>query len=461
MHLSKDINIHKHSRICSKHFIGGKRNGKNDVPQLFPWTKTRKTMVRQPLSMTARKTSYVSIETRRGIIRHDHGYSKPWTPDSPGVAPETLYGSTLLSVLSAHQQSVFLSSHSSANTDQGTLAASLHTPQQFTSIGCQTESPQQSTCSTGSQTDTSRFCIEQIKDDKGLVHFYTGFEDYEILMICFNFLGPSVQHLQYWNSNKTSKDTQETRGAPRTLSSLNEFFLVLCRLRLGLLEQDLAFRFQISQSTVSRILITWINTLFCKFQEVQIWPSRAQVDATMPASFKSAYPTTRAIVDTTEIFIEQPSSPEAQQLTFSSYKSHNTLKGLIGITPSGAISFVSKLYGGNISDRELTIRSGLLDKLECGDSVMADKGFTIADLLIVRGVSLNIPPMKTEDQLTETELVVTRRIASLRIHVERAIKRIKAFKILQSVPNNMAGITDQVFFVCSFLSNFQTPLVST
>ena len=347
------------------------------------------------------------------------------------------------------------------NTDQGTSAASLHAPQQFTSIGSQTESPQQSTCSTGSQTDTSRFCIEQIKDDKGLVHFYTGFEDYEILMICFNFLGPSVQRLQYWNSNKTSKDTQETRGAPRTLSFLNDFFLVLCRLRLGLLEQDLAFRFQISQSTVSRILITWINTLVCKFQEVQIWPSRAQVDATMPASFKSASPTTRVIVDAAEIFIEQPSSPEAQQLTFSSYKSHNTLKGLIGITPSGAISFVSKLYGGNISDRELTIRSGLLDKLECGDSVMADKGFTIADLLIVRGVSLNIPPMKTEDQLTETELVVTRRIASLRIHVERAIKRIKAFKILQAVPNNMAGITDQVFFVCSFLSNFQTPLVST
>ena len=43
-------------------------------------------------------------------------------------------------------------------------------------------------------------------------------------MIYFNFLGPSVQRLQYWNSNKTSKDTQETHGAPRTLSSLNESF---------------------------------------------------------------------------------------------------------------------------------------------------------------------------------------------------------------------------------------------
>ena len=169
----------------------------------------------------------------------------------------------------------------------------------------------------------------------------------------------------------------------------------------------------------------------------------------MPISF-SEYPTTQVIHDATEIFIEQPSSPAAQQLTFSSYKNHNTLKALVGITPSGAISFVSKLYGGDISDCELTIQSGLLDKFEPGDSVMADKGFTIADLLITRGVTLNIPSMKTQDQLTERELVQTRRIACLRIHVERAMKRIKAYKILQVIPNCMAGITDQIFFCMLF-----------
>ena len=142
--------------------------------------------------------------------------------------------------------------------------------------------------------------------------------------------------------------------------------------------------------------------LYSKCKEVNIWPTRAQINSTMPTSF-SEYPTTRVILDATEIFIEQPSSPAAQQLTFSSYKNHNTLKALVGITPSGAISFVSKLFGGNISDRELTIQSGLIDKLEPGDSVMADKGFTIADLLITRGVTLNITPMKTEDQLTDKE----------------------------------------------------------
>ena len=90
---------------------------------------------------------------------------------------------------------------------------------------------------------------------------------------------------------------------------------------------------------------------------------------------------------------------------------------------------------------------------------MADKGFTIADLLAARGVSLNIPPVKTQDQLTDQELLETRRIASVRIHVERAIRRIKSFKILDVIQNCMAGITDQIFVVCTFLTNFHKPLV--
>ena len=131
------------------------------------------------------------------------------------------------------------------------------------------------------------------------------------------------------------------------------------------------------------------------------------------------YPTTRCIIDAKEIFIEMPANPSAQQLTFSNYKNHNTLKALIGITPSGVVSFISDLYGGNISDKKLTLLSGLLDLLEAGDAIMADRGFTIHDILPT-GVTLNAPPrMNDSGQLTESEQTTTRRIASVRIHVER------------------------------------------
>ncbi len=157
-----------------------------------------------------------------------------------------------------------------------------------------------------------------------------------------------------------------------------------------------------SQSTVSRILVTWTNLLYVKFKELNIWPSREQVNKFMPHSFKDSYPSTRCIIDATEIFIQMPTSPDAQQLTYSSYKSNNTLKAIIGITPSDAILFVSQLFGGSTSERELTIRSGLLTLLEPGDSVMADRGFTIADLE-EHGLTLNIPPCKEGPQFNEED----------------------------------------------------------
>ena len=103
----------------------------------------------------------------------------------------------------------------------------------------------------------------------------------------------------------------------------------------------------------------------------------------------------------------------------------------MGISPSGIITYVSSLYAGSISDKELTRCSGILDLLEQGDSVMADRGFDIQDDLTLRGVRLNILPFfKGKSQLTESELVETRRIASIRIHVERAMERIKNFHII-------------------------------
>ena len=108
-----------------------------------------------------------------------------------------------------------------------------------------------------------------------------------------------------------------------------------------------------------------------------------------------------------KLFVVQPALPELQQLTFSSYKNHNTYKGLIGISPSGAVTFISELYAGSISDKELTRRCGLLELLEPGDSVMADKGFNIKDDLELIGVKLNIPPfLQAKQQLDDTELDV-------------------------------------------------------
>ena len=80
---------------------------------------------------------------------------------------------------------------------------------------------------------------------------------------------------------------------------------------------------------------------------------------------------------------------------------------------------------------------------------MADRGFNIQEMLASKGVKVNIPPFMNQDgQFEEGELLETRRIATLRIHVERAMERIKNYHILDFVPITLCvnGLIDMIFF---------------
>ncbi len=103
---------------------------------------------------------------------------------------------------------------------------------------------------------------------------------------------------------------------------------------------------------------------------------------------------------------------------------HNTCKALVCIAASGAVILVSSLFSGCISDVHLTCRSGFLDMLEPGDHIMADRGFTISDEVTARGAQLKMPVfLQSRKQFTPSEVLCSRRIASVRIYVERVIGR--------------------------------------
>ena len=58
--------------------------------------------------------------------------------------------------------------------------------------------------------------------------------------------------------------------------------------------------------------------------------------------------------------------------------------------------------------------------------ILADRGFTIEDLLIARQASLNIPPfLGKRTKFTAQVELKTRRIAKARINVERVIEHVK------------------------------------
>ena len=136
-------------------------------------------------------------------------------------------------------------------------------------------------------------------------------------------------------------------------------------------------------------------------------------------------------------------------------------KGLIGISPSGSVTFFSRLFDGSIS--EIVSRSEFLEPplWNSQDSVMADRGFVIYDELKELGVVLNIPCfLAGRDQLTAAEVKESQSIASVRIHVERAIQRVKKFRVLRNeIPLSFHGSVNQIWTVCCMLCNFMTPLI--
>ena len=109
----------------------------------------------------------------------------------------------------------------------------------------------------------------------------------------------------------------------------------------------------------------------------------------------------------------------------------------------------------------ITEKSGFLQLVEHGDLVMADRGFTIAEELAVRGAFLTIPEFsKAKKQFTMQDVERSRKIARVRIHVERCMERLKNYQILSSVlPISMLPHIDNIQLICAALSNLHPPLV--
>jgi len=145
-------------------------------------------------------------------------------------------------------------------------------------------------------------------------------------------------------------------------------------------------------------------------------------------------------------------------LTYSQYKHRTTHKGLVGIAPNGTVVFASKLYPGSTSDKAVVDDSKICELFNAGESIMVDKVFLITDFL-PPGVSLIRPPFKTTPQFTEQQVILSKQISSARVHVERAIERIKHFKILDFVPSTLVSQSSKVFQVCCALTNLKNPLL--
>ena len=276
----------------------------------------------------------------------------------------------------------------------------------------------------------------QVEANDKMLKLYTGLQNKKTFEWIINKIKDKIAKLQYYQGKRlfTEKNDQTSQkkksGRKASLSPENCLFLTLLRLLVGPPEQDIAFRFGISVALVSRILVTWISFMARELSYLIYCPDREDVQSYYPQCFQR-YNNTIGIIDCTEGILEKPSVTKAQSQTYSTYKSRNTWLKPVCITPAQTMSFICKCYGGCASDRFITEDCHILDKLQYGDNLMADKDFNISDLIISKGSQLIISPFLREKQRSSKKnCKKTSDIAKARIYVERAIAWIKDFRIL-------------------------------
>nr|XP_021000790.2 uncharacterized protein LOC107456061 [Parasteatoda tepidariorum] len=199
------------------------------------------------------------------------------------------------------------------------------------------------------------------------------------------------------------------------------------KLKMNLGHVDLSVRFNVCKSTVTNIVMTWIDVLHERLYEplMSIVPSQLKNQICLPSCFAS-FQNCRMVVDCTDFCTIRLKKLKHQRLFYSFYKHRHTIKCLIGVAPNGSITFAGHMFPGSTSDKEIFKKGSLCQIFQLGDLVLADKGFLITDV-VPDGVSVNIPPFLATQEFTPSHVQNTKMIARARIHVERVIRRIKSF----------------------------------
>lgn len=416
------------SRVCSFHFFGGERK-KDDVPSInigekFGAKSTRvnvKNKIRQN-----EKTKVVVNDRQTSQINNS-----PATASTSGESNQ--------------QMEVGPSGDNITQQNVDLLAKINELEQKNKELAKQNMKLQEKS-----------FSVTNFLSSDKDISYYTGFPTSKIFMSVFELVGNPTQYYGY-----LKKCLNENLGRKRLLDPLEEYFMYWFRLRHNIPEKVLADLFSVSIGTVNAILKTWcilINTVFTK---LPIYPTMDEFNNVCPEKLKTLFPRCIAIYDCTEFYTEMPSKLDLQGVVWSEYYHHHTAKGLIGITLWGSVCFCSKLYPGGTSDPEIFRKSGAAELVKPGDRIMVDKGFLIDEDVVVRGGVVIRPAFKTANtHFNPQQVESSRKIASVRIYVEQAIKRIKAYRALNFLSISELKFASLHFQNAAIATNFQNSFVS-
>ena len=187
----------------------------------------------------------------------------------------------------------------------------------------------------------------------------------------------------------------------------------MIKLRHNVPMNDLDYRLHVTEA---RFFHKWLDVMHCNYvKQLIVWPDSETLQQYLPSVFHTNFTKVKYIIDCCEIFIERPVAFTARAATYSSYKKHNSVKVFIGISPTGAITFVSSAWGGIMSDKVITQQCGFLKHIDPGDIILADWGFNVYDDVAIRG-KLEIPAFtRRQKQLSQEEVEKSWQISRVRL----------------------------------------------
>ncbi|XP_037509932.1 uncharacterized protein LOC119386716 isoform X1 [Rhipicephalus sanguineus] len=462
--------------ICSRHFVGNCKNDSSLHPSYVPTVFPAAYKKRAPHAETAQRWRRRSVRAARSAQNSvEQAVPQGVAQDDPAMQDEE--NSVFLDVydtLSNDLESLETPLAPTNNGDPQPSAGACATGRQAhpatqADAACQTEPGSQGnliillSATNGSEASTqvshSKQCDKVTTTDgnwKKKCEFL-GFETLNqnetalrdlcgVTMQVFSLLLNILPEPSYRSTDMTRED---------------KFCLFLAKLKLGVSFNALAAIFGVSKSTSSCAFISTLDILSAALQEWVFVPPRAIIRQCLPQPFKENYPECTFIIDCTEVRAETPSKPDCQYILYSNYKGGYTLKVLVGIIPNGMIAFLSDTYGGRQTDSFITQDSDFFKHVQKGDVILSDKGFPrIRTDVEDKGGVIVMPPFNSGGgQLSQEDMDTTYKIASVRIHVERVIGRLKIYRILRNtVPITLVPHMDKVFRVCAALVNMQ-PLI--
>lgn len=239
--------------------------------------------------------------------------------------------------------------------------------------------------------------------------------------------------------------------------------MVLCKLHLNLTFECLGTLFGVGRQVCSHNFSPTVHLLARILDCAIYWPSKDDNLRNMPKCFEK-FKDTRVVLDCTEIPVDSPKCLKCRIRMYSHYKGRLTVKLLVGVAPSGLLISRSKCYGGKASDNKIFVESDLITKnmLGLSDAVMVDKGFKIDKILMEKNIKMHRPPFVIQkQQLSEARANFNVAVAHARVHVERAIQRMKLFQILNGkISWHVVPDIDDIITVIMALVNLSPPILS-